>query len=66
VAHDAVPVAPRLPLHPAGRVVGNRTRDLPEHRDHHGAGRPVARRGMDLRAVGRAARSRPGRRVRAA
>ena len=65
LAHDPLPLATRLPLHTAGwqqRIGGT---DGPQHHDHHGAGRPVARRGVDLRVLGGAARRRSVRGARA-
>jgi hypothetical protein len=60
VAHDAVSLAPRLPLHPSGRQPPRRAPhgDQPHARDD--PRRPVARSGMDLPRVGRLQRGRPG------
>ena len=59
LAHDAVALPARLPLHPARRQPRRALEDGPQPDDHDGAGRPVARRGVGLRAVGRAARDVP-------
>ena len=56
LAHHAVPMAARLPLHPAGRQQRLRRQDDAQHHDHHGAGRTVARRGVDVRLLGGPAR----------
>jgi hypothetical protein len=60
LAHHAVALAARLPLHPAGREQRIRGADGPQHHDHHGARGPVARGGVDLRVLGGAARRRAG------
>ena len=52
LAHQPVVVAPRLPLHPAGRQPRRRAAHLPQPDDHDGAGRPLARGGLDLRPLG--------------
>ncbi len=59
LAHHAVALVARLPLHPARREQRVGGQDGPQHHDHHGAGRPVARRGVDVRVLGGAARGRP-------
>ena len=60
LAHDAVALAARLPLHPAGRQPQGADPHLREPDPHHGARRPLARRRLDLRVLGRAARRRTG------
>ena len=50
--------APRLPLHPAGRQRQRSGPDRPQHHDHHGAGRSVARCSVDVRDLGGATRRR--------
>ena len=50
---------------PLGGNRGGRCVDVPQPDDHDGARRAVARRGVDVRAVGRVPRRRPGRRARA-
>ena len=56
LAHDAVALPARLPLHPAGRQPQGQVEDLPQPDDHDGAGRALARRGLGVRALGHAAR----------
>ena len=56
VAHDAQPLAARLPLHPARRLEEGRAPHVREHLRHDAAGRPVARRGVDVRVLGRVPR----------
>ena len=51
---------------PLGGSAGERGPDGPQHHDHHGAGRPLARGGVDVRGLGGAARGRAGRRPPAA
>ena len=58
LAHDAVPLPARLPLHPAGRQPLRTAAPGSQRHRHHAARRPVARRELDLRRVGRAARRR--------
>ncbi len=58
LAHDAVAVSARLPVHPARRQPRRAPGHLPQPDDHDGARRAVARRRLDVRAVGRL----PGRR----
>ena len=58
MAHHALALPARLPLHPARRQPEGAGADVREPHDHDDARRPVARRGVDLRAVGRAARGR--------
>ena len=62
LAHDALAVAARLPLHPAGRQPQGADTHLRQHDAHDGARRPLARRRLDVRVLGRAARrcTRPG------
>ena len=58
LAHDAVALAARLPLHPARRAApAAEAQTDPQHHDHHGAGRPLARRRLDVRGLGGAARA---------
>ena len=59
LAHDAVPLVARLPLHPARRQPEGHRADLREPDDHDAARRPVARRRLALRGLGRAARCLP-------
>ena len=63
LAHDAVAVAARLPLHPARRQPARRAPDAPQPHAHDGDRRPVARRGVDVPRVGRDPRRLPGRRA---
>ena len=56
LAHLAVDLAARLPVHSAGRQPRQSLADLPQPDDHHDARRPVARGGMELRALGRGPR----------
>ena len=63
LAHDAVALAARLPLHPARRQPRRPVEDLPQPDAHDAARRPVARRGVDVRGVGRHPRRRPRRRA---
>ena len=57
LAHQPVQLAARLSLHPAGRrQAAGCWATLPQRLPHHAAGRPVARRGLDLPGLGRAAR----------
>ena len=58
LAHHAVALAARLPLHPARRQPRRPLADAAQPDAHDAARRPVARRGLDVRAVGRAARRR--------
>ena len=60
VAHDAVAVAARLPVHPARREPARRGPHGREHHDHDAARRVVARGRVDLRRVGRVPRDRAG------
>ena len=50
------PVPARLPLYPSGRVAARARNAVLQHPDHHGDRRVVARRRLDLRVLGRAAR----------
>ena len=52
LAHHALAVAARLPLHPARREQRVRGADGAQRHDHHGARGSVARRGVDLRVLG--------------
>ena len=56
LAYLAVVVAARLPVHPAGRLAAAAAAQLPQPVPDHGAGRPLARRGLALSCSG--ARSR--------
>ena len=56
LAHDAVAVPARLSLHPARRQPPRPYPALCQSHDHHAARRPLARRGLDVCRVGRAAR----------
>ena len=58
LAHHLVLVAARLPVHPARRQPGVAASDVPQHHDHDGARRPVARCRLDLRRLGRLPRHR--------
>ena len=52
VAHDAVALAPGLPVHRAGRQPEGRGPHLPQPVPHHVPRRAVARRQLDVRGVG--------------
>ena len=52
LAHDTVELAARRPLHTAGRERERSGPDRPQHHDHHGAGRSLARGGVDVRGLG--------------
>jgi D-alanyl-lipoteichoic acid acyltransferase DltB (MBOAT superfamily) len=54
--HVAVILATRLPVHPARRQSGRHAFRLPQSDDHDAARRAVARRGLELRRLGRVAR----------
>ncbi len=56
LAYDVVAFSARLSLYSAGRQPPGTGAALREPDDHHGIGRVVAWRGLDLRAVGRVAR----------
>ena len=56
LAHDAVAVPARLSLHPARRQPPRPGAALRQSDDHHAARRALARRGLDVRGLGRAAR----------
>ena len=60
VAHDAVAMVARLPLHPARRQPPRRGPHRRQHHDHDAARRAVARGRVDVRRVGRVPRDRPG------
>ena len=53
LAHHALPLPARLPLHPARRQPRRALEDGPQPDDHDAARRALARRGVGLRAVGR-------------
>ena len=53
MAHDVVALVARLPLHPPGWVSKGQAPDLPQHLHHHAPRRAVARRGLELRRLGR-------------
>src|SRR3546814_10574180 len=59
LAHDALAVAARLPLHPAGRQPRRRAPHLSQPLPHDAPRRPVARRGDDVHRVGRDTRRVP-------
>ena len=52
-------LAARLPLHPSRRQPGIAAIDVPQHHDHDDPRRPLARRRLDLRRLGRLSRRRP-------
>ena len=54
LAHDAVALPARLPLHPARRQPRRQVEDRAQPDDHDGARRALARRGLGLRPLGRA------------
>ncbi len=60
LAHLAVVVAARLSLQAAGRQSRQPLVHRAQSDDHHAAGRHLARRGVEVRGLGRAARRRPG------
>ncbi|CAA9332689.1 MAG: Probable poly(beta-D-mannuronate) O-acetylase, partial [uncultured Gemmatimonadaceae bacterium] len=60
LAHLALHLAARLPLHPARRQPRHHRAHLRQPHAHDAPGRALARRGVDLRGVGRAARALPG------
>ena len=62
LAHDALALAARLPLHPA-RGQPRREPDVPQPDADDAAGRPLARRLVDVRLLGRDPRSRAVRRA---
>ena len=62
LAHHALALAARLPLHPARRQPRRRRcMTLPQPDAHDDPRRPLARRGLDVRALGRLPRRRAGR-----
>ena len=63
VAHDAVGLATRLPLHPARWQPGWRAPDATEPVPHDGDRRALARSGLDVRRLGRHPRHRADRRA---
>ena len=58
LAHDALALPARLPLHPARRQPQGQVQDLPQPVPDDAARRPLARRGVDVRALGRVPRRR--------
>ena len=58
LAHLALDVVPRLRVHPARRKPQGTGAGAGEHRGHHAPERSVARRGLDLPALGSDARRR--------
>ena len=66
LAHDAVAVAARLPVHPARRQPRRPTPHVPQPDADDADRRPVARRRLDVRRLGRDPRGRPVRRALAA
>ena len=66
LAHHAVGVAARLPVHPARRQPPRPGAHVHGADGDDAARRPVARRKLDVRRVGRTARHVPGRRTRVA
>src|SRR5205823_10608065 len=58
LAHVAVILAARLPVYPARRQSGRHAVRLPQSDDNNAAGRAMARRRLELRGLGRAARRR--------
>ena len=64
LAHLAVELVPRLPVHSARRQPARRAARLRQSRDRVPAVRTLARRELAVRAVGRLARRVPGRRAR--
>src|SRR6185436_8242036 len=63
LAHDALALAARLRLHPVGRQPAGNGPHLPQPDAHDADRRALARRGVDVRRVGRAPRRRVGRRA---
>ena len=57
LAHQPVHVAARLPLHSARRQPARRVEDASQSADHDDAGRPLARRGVDVRRSGASTRA---------
>ena len=60
LAHVAVVLAARLSLHPPGRQPAWADQDLHQPAADHGAGRHLARRGLEVRDLGRSARRHAG------
>ena len=58
LAHDALALPARLPLHPARRQPRGQVQDLPQPVPDDAARRALARRGVDVRALGRVPRRR--------
>ncbi len=63
LAHDAVALAARLRLHPARRQPARSRDHVPQPAADDAHRRPLARRRLDLRRLGRPARPRPRRRA---
>ena len=63
LAHDAVALAARLPLHPARRQPQGQDPHLPQPDAHDAARRALARRRLDVRRLGRHPRRRARRRA---
>ena len=63
LAHDPLPLAARLPVHPARREQARGCDHLSKPAPHDAARRLMARRGVDLRGVGADPRHRPMRRA---
>ena len=59
LAHDAVALAARLPLHPARRQPRRARADVSQPDDHDAARRPLARGGLDVPASGAASTAPP-------
>jgi len=59
LAHVALPLVPGLPVHPARWQPRDALGDVPEPRDRVPPHGPVARRELDVRALGRLARRHP-------
>ena len=59
LAHDALALAPRLPLHPARRQPARSADDVSQPDADDADRRPLARRGVDLRRLGRSPRPGP-------
>ena len=64
LAHDALALPARLPLHPARRQPQGQVQDLPQPVPDDAARRALARRGVDVRALGRVPRRRADARAR--
>ena len=66
LAHDALALAPRLPVHPARREPPRRATHAHQHPRHDDPGRPLARSRVDVRVLGRVPRELARRAPRAA